>query len=78
MSDRQLPRWRATTTARVTVQVEVHVGSWGPECDLNQVYRQASESAISRVRRAFEGVSGTRIVKVSAVEAISTSMEVSR
>lgn len=78
MSTSTLPRWRATTRARVTVQIEVDVGSWGPDCDLAQVYRQGSESAIGRVRQALTRDSGMRVLKVTGVEAFSTSMEASK
>ena len=72
-----LPHCRTTTSARVTLQLEVNVGSWGPECDLAQVYRQASEGAIGRIRKALElsNPNGVRIVKVTSVDAITTSLE---
>lgn len=39
------------TGARVTLSVEVEgVGTWGPECTINQVHEQAATTAISRLQ----------------------------
>jgi hypothetical protein len=71
------PTARTSTVARVTITLEVEVGSWGPECDLAQVYRQGSESALGKIR-AMIGNSGyganIRIVKAGPVEALTTTM----
>ncbi len=41
-----------TATAIVTVTIEVHhVGSWGLECKMDQVHKQAVESAVGRLRQ---------------------------
>jgi hypothetical protein len=46
---------RVVTSAFVTVKVRVDVGdTWGPECALDQVHKQAKESAIGKIRRACE------------------------
>jgi hypothetical protein len=64
------PVIKTTTSARVTVQFDIEVGSWGPECGLDQVYRQAAESAENKVRRSFGLERMT--VKTVKVEAITT------
>lgn len=71
------PRVRTTTGARVKLTIELkNLGSWGPDCQIDQVYRQAIEAAIGRVRRAFQSdPSGIKIIGVPSVEAITTSME---
>ncbi|KGX18871.1 hypothetical protein X896_724 [Burkholderia pseudomallei ABCPW 1] len=72
------PTVRLTTSARVTVTLEVKVGSWGPECQLSQVYRQGTESARGRIRNLIQGSGyhGIRIVEVGPIEALTTNMEV--
>lgn len=42
---------KLTTHAVVTLEVKVRVGSWGPDCTVQQVYQQAAESAEGRFRR---------------------------
>lgn len=69
------PVIKTRTLAKVTVQFEIEVGSWGPECGLDQVYRQASESAQGKVRRAFDLPHMT--VKTVRVEAITTRTDIS-
>lgn len=69
-----LQRVRTTTNARVRLTIEVPVGSWGPACQLDQVYRQAIEEAVGKVRRLIEPV-GCRVVGTVDVEAITTSLE---
>jgi hypothetical protein len=75
MNEKTKPRVRTSTSARVTVTVEVNVGSWGPECELDQVYRQGSESAIGKLRRVIGNDSSIRILKVGAIEAMTTRAE---
>lgn len=59
------PTIRTSTSALVQVTVEVRAGSWGDGCDLAQVYKQASESAIGKLRRAL-----------ASIKAITTDTEV--
>lgn len=76
------PHVRTSTSARVTVTVEVRVGStWGPRCDLAQVYGQATEEAIGMLRSAFTETTQRRgdrfrIVGTPRVSAITTDVEV--
>ncbi|MCS3807855.1 hypothetical protein [Xanthomonas sp. 4461] len=69
------PTIRTSTSALVQVTVEVRAGSWGDGCDLAQVYRQASESAIGKLRRALQN-ENVRIVGVASIKAITTNTEV--
>ncbi|MCU9947518.1 hypothetical protein [Pseudomonas sp. PDM13] len=70
---RQLPRVRTITKARVRLTLDVPVGTWGPDCLIDQVYKQASEEAINRVRNLLQG--RARVVGVVEVEAITTALE---
>lgn len=71
------PRVQTSTSARVTITLEIsNVGSWGPGCEIDQVYRQAIESAVGRLNRAFkDDIRGIRIVGQPSVDAITTSMD---
>jgi hypothetical protein len=69
------PVIKTSTFAKVTVQFDIEVGSWGPECGLDQVYRQASESAQGKVRRAFD--LPRMSIKTVRVEAITTRTDIS-
>jgi len=35
----------------VTITLEIDVGSWGPECTIDQAARQAKEEALGRIKR---------------------------
>lgn len=71
------PIVRTTTGAKVTITVELsNLGSWGPDCMLDQVYRQAREAAVGRLNRAFkEDARHIRILGPVIVEAITTDIE---
>lgn len=69
------PTIRTSTSALVQVTVQVRTGSWGEGCTLDQVYRQASESALGKLRRALEN-QGVHIVGVASIKAITTDTEV--
>lgn len=69
------PRVRTTTTAVATVTVEISgLGSWGPDCKLEQVYAQARESAERAILKALQG-SSMRIVGNANIQAITTDVE---
>ncbi|MDV7209958.1 hypothetical protein [Azotobacter beijerinckii] len=69
------PSARLTTHAKVQLTIEIsNVGSWGPGCDLAQVYRQAGEAAVSRVLRALD-LRDVRVIGAPTVKAITTDME---
>jgi hypothetical protein len=58
------------TYARATLTIEVrNIGSWGPGCQLDQVYRQAAEAAIGKIRNTFKPTDVFIIgdVKVTAI-----------
>jgi hypothetical protein len=68
-----LQKVRTTTTARVTATVEVTTGSWGPGCQLDQVYRQAAEEAEGTIRRLLSESGGkARLINVERIVAITT------
>ncbi|WP_454863338.1 hypothetical protein [Pseudomonas hormoni] len=70
------PVVRTTTNAVVTLTVELsNIGSWGPDCKIDQVYKQAVEEAMGRIRRAFEkDARGVKVVGVPVVKAITTDV----
>jgi hypothetical protein len=73
------PIVRTKTGAKVTLTLELtNLGSWGPECKIDQVYRQALEQACGRLGRLFQGQSDIQIVGRPVVQAISTDVEIKR
>lgn len=68
------PTINTRTSALVQVTVEVPAGSWGTGCELSQVYKQASEEAVGKLRRLFEK-ERIRIVGVASIKAITTDAE---
>jgi hypothetical protein len=71
------PTVRTTTGATVTLTIELtNLGSWGPDCMIDQVYRQAREAAIGRINRAFkDDQRSVRILGPVVVKAITTDVE---
>lgn len=64
------PEVKVTAGARVTATVEIdQVGAWGRECGLDQVFKQAAEEAIGRLRKAL-GPTNWRVVGNPRVRAI--------
>jgi hypothetical protein len=65
---------KITAGARVILTIEVsRCGSWGAECTVAQVHKQAAETAVDYVRKCVEGdtrlrVIGTRVICVSNEE----------
>ena len=43
----------SSATARVQVTVEIVAGTWGNDCSLEQVYKQAGEDACNKLTRAL-------------------------
>lgn len=69
------PRVRTTTGATVTLTIHVsNLGSWGPDCQMDQIYRQAIVEAKSRVAKALNN-RDFRFVGEPVVRAITTDME---
>jgi len=63
----------------MTLELE-NLGSWGPDCELAQVYDQARQAAVSRISRAFASSDprinpGVRILGPVTVTAITTDLE---
>lgn len=71
------PVVRTTTSAKVTITLELtSLGSWGPDCKIEQVYSQAREAAIGRLNKVFKDhIKTTQIVGPIIVEAITTDVE---
>ncbi|QPN47330.1 hypothetical protein I5S86_10750 [Priestia aryabhattai] len=71
------PHARTRTGAKVTLTVELtNLGSWGPDCTLDQVYRQAREAAVGRLNKVFKDhLDTTRILGPIVVEAVTTDLE---
>lgn len=77
MSEAKKPRVKTTTGAVVTLTIQIsNVGSWGPDCQMSQVYSQALESARQRLSKAFSGSRDIAIVGVPNIRSITTDMEV--
>lgn len=66
-----------STSARVTVTLELTgLGSWGDDCSLSQVYKQAAEAAVGRINRAMTdmgALTGARLVGEPVVTAVTTT-----
>lgn len=71
------PVYRTSTGAKVTVTIELsNLGTWGPDCTTEQVYRQAREAAIGRLNKVFKDhVKDTQIKGPIIVESITTGTE---
>ncbi len=63
---------KVSASARVTLTVEVDVGStWGEACQLKQIHKQASEEAVGALmRHIHSGARGMRIVGKPNVTAV--------
>ncbi|MBH3246110.1 hypothetical protein I5N23_04330 [Serratia marcescens] len=71
------PVVRTKTGAKVTLTLELtNLGSWGPECQINQVYKQALDQAAGKLGRLLNGQSDIRIIGRPVVQAITTDVEV--
>ncbi|ADW76550.1 hypothetical protein Rahaq_4975 (plasmid) [Rahnella aceris] len=71
------PVVKTTTGAIVTLTIEIgSLGSWGPDCQIAQVYRQALVEAENRLAKAFKGDRNIRIVGVPNVRSITTDTAV--
>ncbi|EOI7349417.1 hypothetical protein [Yersinia enterocolitica] len=73
------PVVRTTTNATVTLTIEIsNLGSWGPDCQTAQVYKQAIEAANGRLNKLFAGDKYVRILAGVKVTAITTAVERTR
>jgi hypothetical protein len=71
------PVVRTTTGAKVTLTIELtNLGSWGPDCKLDQVDSQVLEAAEGRINRAFrDDKLNIRLLGPVVVQAITTDVE---
>ena len=61
-----------TASAVATITVEVHaLGSWGTDCSVEQVHRQAGEEAVNYLRNLAK-ISGTNRLRVVGSPEIKT------
>lgn len=69
------PKVRTTTGATVTLTIQIsNLGVWGPDCQMDQIYRQAAVEAKRRVSNALDG-RDVKFVGELVVRAITTDME---
>lgn len=61
-----------TGTARVRVVVEVDTSSWGQNCTVAQILRQASEEGVANVRRMVTDGGGRIIGTPEVITSIGT------
>ena len=66
-----------STYATMTVTIEVrNLGSWGPQCQIDQVYRQAAESAIGYLSKLAQQEKGKfRIIGNAKVTAVMSTVD---
>lgn len=62
-----------STTAKVTVMLEITGGSWGEGCTIEQVHRQGAEDAIGKIMRMIANEHGVKIVGSPSVSAVIAS-----
>lgn len=59
------------TTAQIQVTVSVPAsGSWGDQCTVEQIYRQAGEETVNKLQRAIKEI-GSKVVGEPKVTSIS-------
>lgn len=62
---------KARAVARVTVTLELKVGgTWGSDCKIDQVYKQAKDSAMLLLNQTFDNNRDVSISGKPKVEAI--------
>ena len=62
---------RIQSVARVTVVLEIKVDSvWGPDCTVEQVYKQAADSAKLLLAQKFNSHTNVSIVEKPKVTAV--------
>ncbi|MGQ3662625.1 hypothetical protein [Citrobacter braakii] len=69
------PKVRITTGATVTLTLQIsNLGVWGPDCQMEQIYRQAIIEAKNRIAKALSG-RDIKFIGEPVVQAITTDME---
>jgi len=66
---------RTNATVRLTIELS-NLGSWGADCPVAQVYKQALVEAENNLRKMFSGNKNARIIGNAVVIAITTDVEV--
>lgn len=73
---------RITTSAKATITIEISgIGTWGPDCLLNQVYKQGVDAAINAIQKLIQDGGSKvnahfRMVGSPKIEAVIISREV--
>lgn len=67
---------KSITRAEVTITITVDVGSsWGEDCKLEQVYKQASQEAVSKIFKLIENQQCIHLIGITKVKAITTERD---
>lgn len=66
---------RVTALATVEVIVQVSQGTWGEDCSIGQLYRQAEEGAVNEVRRALSESKKIKVIAALKVTGMMTKEE---
>lgn len=63
-------------TAQVTLTLEINVRStWGADCSMDQVYKQAEAEALGAIRNHLEPKAHVRVIGTPTVTAILATRE---
>lgn len=66
---------RRTAGAIVRLTIEVKTESWGPECTLDQVTKQAKEDAVDTVRKAVESIKAAYKITVRSIDGVRVVLD---
>lgn len=66
-----------TSSATIQLTIEVEVGSWSPECTINQAISQGTREASNVIKAALSGEKGLRILDAKCVRLITEQIRVS-
>jgi hypothetical protein len=64
---------KTRVTATVRLVIELDEGTWGPDCKLEQVYKQAKQGAIGQLENAFKDrVKNVRLLSAEVTAVLVT------
>lgn len=67
---------RVSSYATVQLTIEIRgLGSWGPECQIDQVHKQAKREALEKLARATKGTRDFRVIGEPVVSTITHEEE---
>lgn len=64
------PKQEVRATAKVRVTLEVRTGTWGKDCSVTQLFKQAGDDALTAVRNLVTNDSTIKIVGEPEVFAV--------